>query len=64
MTNYDREAFRSLLFERCARGFTLAAHNINSDTRVTFAFEHIEDLAAWLVEQYGDLPEPEVRNAA
>ena len=63
MTAYDRGAFRSLTFERCARGFTIGAYSINNDSRATFAFDHIEDLAAWLVEQYANPPVPEEKGA-
>jgi hypothetical protein len=49
---HDRGAFDILSFKRCARGFTLDAREMHRDWHATFAFDHIEDLAAWLVEQY------------
>lgn len=53
---FDRGAFRTLTFEHCVRGFTLGAYQLERDARRTFAFDRIEDLAAWLVDQYSDQP--------
>jgi hypothetical protein len=53
---FDRGAFNALSFCRCVRGFTLTVNEAASNYLVppTFAFDRIEDLAAWLVEQYGE----------
>lgn len=55
----DRGAFSTLTFNRCARGYTLSvARDFRGDMGGPhFAFDKIEDVAAWLVEQYGP-PKP------
>lgn len=53
----DRGAFSTMTFNRCARGFTLSASNTYDKMNGPhFAFDKIEDVAAWLVEQYGPPP--------
>jgi hypothetical protein len=54
---HDRGAFSQLTFTRCVRGFTLTVYDMERDSRAAFAFDRVEDLAAWLVEQYCDLPD-------
>lgn len=51
---HDRGAFDRLRFARCVRGFTLTVDSFEDRYIVppTFAFDRIEDLAAWLVGQY------------
>lgn len=58
MNDYDRGAFRKLSFDKCARGYTLTGgYDIHRDiVGPVFAFDRIEDLAAWLVEQYAEVP--------
>lgn len=50
---YDRGAFDRLRFERCARGFVLFADAGPGLIGEMFAFDRVEDVGAWLVEQYG-----------
>lgn len=64
MCSFDRGAFAQLTFNRCVRGFTLVAHSLDRDARYTLAFDRIEDLAAWLVEQYGPPQATALRNEA
>jgi hypothetical protein len=52
----DRGAFDELKFNRCARGFVLRATDDYGRRHTTFAFDRVEDVAKWLVEQYGPLP--------
>ena len=54
---YDRGAFKNLIFQRCDRGFLLRADFHTDTTNALFAFDRVEDVAAWLVEQYRDAPE-------
>lgn len=54
----DRGALDSLTFRRCAKGFVLQGMSNWEEAKqngmvTTYAFDRIEDLAAWLVEQYG-----------
>ena len=46
----DRGAHRYLNFHKADRGFTLYTGASNH----TYAFDRIEDLAAWLVAEYGE----------
>jgi hypothetical protein len=57
--SFDRGAFRELTFRKCERGFVLSRYDASNDAKVMFAFDHIQDLADWLVEQYRDPPGPE-----
>ena len=53
----DRGAFNEITFMRCARGFMLRTCAPQSGmVAQMFAFDRIEDLAAWLVEQYTSPP--------
>jgi hypothetical protein len=56
----DRGSYSTLTFARCSRGFTLNAQTDYNRSQHTFAFDKIEDVAAWLVEQYGPPPKPPV----
>lgn len=62
----DRGAYDSMTFNRCARGFTLSAtggyDRVSSGPH--FAFDKVEDVAKWLVEQYGPAPKPVAKPAA
>lgn len=49
----------SLQFQRHVRGFTLSVTNYERVAEV-YAFERIEDLAQWLIDQYA---EPEIQPA-
>lgn len=43
----------TLIFDRCARGFTLRTDSRTySGLPVVWAFNHIEDVASWLVRTY------------
>lgn len=53
----DRGAFSTLEFRRCERGFALFASPGAGLVGEMYAFDHIADLAKWLVDQYGD-PQP------
>lgn len=60
--NYDRQADRGVHgevnFIRCARGFLITTGGPHSGMLGTlYAFDHIEDVAAWFVEQYANPPE-------
>lgn len=46
----------TLEFRSCQRGFTLTDRNMRHDRVDVLAFDHIEDLAAWLVETYKTQP--------
>jgi len=46
---------RTLQFEACERGFIFTDYRISSDARRVFAFDKIEDAAAWLVECHFDM---------
>lgn len=55
-TATDRGTFNTLTFNRCARGFTLSAtgdYRLGDRQGPHFAFDKVEDLAKWLVQQYG-----------
>jgi hypothetical protein len=55
----DRGTYATLRFCLCARGYTLDVPNTDGYGRyppVTFAFDKIEDVAAWLVAEYGPPP--------
>jgi hypothetical protein len=54
----DRGAHCNLNFHRGSLGFTLTASTDYSRRHEVFAFSKVEDLAAWLVEQYGPPPKP------
>jgi hypothetical protein len=54
----DRGAHSNLNFHRGSLGFTLTASTDYSRRHEVFAFSKVEDLAAWLVEQYGPPPKP------
>lgn len=46
--------YNSLRFQRCARGFMLFAQaEYSTSVGQTWAFDSVEDLAMWLIEQYG-----------
>lgn len=60
----DRGAFGQLTFTRAARGFTLHVSDYGRQGGALFAFDRIEDVAAWLVEQYGPPPKAPVAKAA
>jgi hypothetical protein len=53
----DRGALADLNFAVCDRGFLLRAGSFGEFSRV-FAFDRIEDLAEWMVEQYHDAHRP------
>lgn len=55
-TEHDRGAFSELRFQRCERGFILMAQRHVGELGSMFAFDRIEDLAAWLVGQYREDP--------
>lgn len=56
----DRGAFSALEFRKCSRGFTLFATPGQGMIGDVYAFDRIEDVAGWLVEQYGEpRPTPE-----
>lgn len=57
---HDRGAFADLNFMKCARGFLLSASRGPGLMGEMFAFDRIEDVGAWLVEQYSNPPEPEI----
>jgi hypothetical protein len=59
---HDRGALERLTFQRCIRGFTLSAYDIQRDDRTLYAFDRIEDLAAWLVEEYAPASRIEARS--
>jgi len=49
----DRGAHSELTFMRCARGFVVrSGSHYSGEIGVVYAFDHIEDVAAWFVEQY------------
>ncbi len=52
----DRGAHRELTFMRCERGFLLRVVDLQRIGGEIFAFDRIEDVGAWLVEQYRDPP--------
>lgn len=49
---FDRGTFDTLTFTRCCRGYTLMANRDYGRRTVTMAFDRIESVACWLVEQY------------
>lgn len=50
---HDRGAFNQLSFVRCERGFILTDSGSEMGyLRRVWAFDRVEDLAGWLVEQY------------
>ena len=57
--SFDRGSQSELQFRRCERGFMLVAGAGGGDYGTFFAFDKIEDLAAWLVDQYGHPTEPD-----
>jgi hypothetical protein len=57
--DHDRGAHQEVSFMRCARGFLLTTGNRASGMMgALYAFDRIEDVAAWFVEQYREM-EPE-----
>jgi len=53
----DRGTHNAVRFERCARGFVLVGGEERGMLGTMYAFDHIEDVAAWFVEQYRAMPE-------
>lgn len=52
----DYGSFTTLNFVKCARGFVLVSgqdYGRSGQPHATFAFDRIEDVAQWLVEEYG-----------
>lgn len=52
----DRGAFSDISFTRCTRGFILRSGNYGEMGHV-WAFDNIEDVGAWFVEQYSPAPQ-------
>jgi hypothetical protein len=60
----DRGAHFSVTFTRCARGFILrSGSEYDGSIGVIYAFDRIEDVGAWFIEQYGNPAEPETRDS-
>ena len=49
----DRGAFSELHFIRCARGFVFSAQREPGYLASMYAFDRVEDAAAWLIAEYG-----------
>lgn len=56
---HDRGAFDTVQVQRCQRGFLISTGGGMGLMGYLYAFDRIEDAAAWLVEQYANFPEPE-----
>jgi hypothetical protein len=60
---FDRGTFDTLTFTRCCRGYTLVANRDYGRRTVTMAFDRIESVACWLVEQYNPAHAEQVKAA-